>query len=106
MGSEILPASASLVEKIDDETIYFRALAERFAVPNLATILREGLGSKFVNEKTVWEATKECLNRAYGKPRETLELTHKVKLLVDVPGWSSLPIQNPSDIPCPKELNQ
>ncbi len=84
MESEIIPDSSSLVEKIDDETIYFRALAERFAVPNLATILREGLGSKFVNEKTVWEATKECLNRAYGKPRETLELTHKIRIKLDI----------------------
>jgi hypothetical protein len=75
--SEIIPADSQEV---------FPATCVRQAIDNVVDLVGVGMGTE--QDKLVWEATKEVLNRKFGKPRETIEFTRKVKLQIDVPGWN------------------
>lgn len=76
----------------DDSQEIFSDAAVRQAARNIESVV--GLGIDDVDSevpvKTVLEASREILNRKYGKPRETVELSHKIALRIDVPGWGGL----------------
>jgi hypothetical protein len=84
---EVLPAGDII--PADSQEI-FPTPCIRQAIENVVDLVGVGMtnGENPSQDKMVWEATKEVLNRKFGKPRETIELTRKVKLQIDVPGWS------------------
>jgi hypothetical protein len=80
-----LPVTGEIVPT--DSQDVFPPETVRQAIDNVVVLCGEGISSdpsEVSKNKIVWEATKEVLNRTYGKPRETVELRRTVRLMLDV----------------------
>lgn len=65
------------------------------AIQNVSDMVGMGIMDGVAPVKAVMEASYRVLDRRFGKPRETIELSHKIKLRIDVPGWSrELPLSS------------
>ncbi len=64
------------------------------AIANISDAIGCGVLDDVQPNKLVLEASYRVLDRRFGKPRETLELSHKIALRIDVPGWGALPAPN------------
>lgn len=74
-------------QEVFDETVV------RQAIQNVESMVGMGLDDGLVPPKMVMEASYRVLDRRFGKPRETLELSHRIALRIDVPGYGSpLPV--------------
>jgi len=85
----------------DDSQAIFSPATVNQAIANISDLVGLGIDDPESSPKNVIEASYKVLDRRFGKPRETIELSHHVKINIDIPGWDSpvLDGETPKSLP-------